>query len=43
MDWEMKKWLAVMSIAIAVSVVLLLLLSGFELSGLEIHKGIRVN
>jgi len=43
MDKETKKWLAIISITIAVSVILLLLLSGFELSGFEIHRGIKIN
>jgi len=41
MNRETKKWLAVMSIVIAAFVILLLLLSGFDLSGFEIHKGIQ--
>ena len=43
MDKEAQKWLAVISITIAVSVILLLLLSGFELSGFEIHRGIKIH
>ena len=43
MDKETQKWLAIISIAIAISVILLLLLSGFELSDFEIHKGIKIN
>ena len=43
MDKETKKWLAIISIAIALMVILLLLLSGYDLSGFEIHKGIKIN
>ena len=43
MDKEFKKWFAIISIAIAITVILLLSLSGFDLSGFEIHKGIRIN
>lgn len=43
MDKEARKWLAIASITIAVVVILLLLLSEFDLSGFEIHKGIRIN
>lgn len=43
MDREMKRWLAVISIAIAVMVMLFLLLSGYDLSGIEVHKGIKIN
>ena len=42
MDRELKKWIAVMSIALAALVILLLLLSGADLSGFEIHKGIKL-
>ena len=42
-DRETKKWLAVMSISIAAFIILLLLLSGFDLSGFEIHKGIKLS
>lgn len=38
-----KKWLAVISIAVAVLVILLLLMSGFDIGGFEIHKGIKIN
>ena len=40
---ETRKWLAIISIAIAVMVILLLLLSGFDLGGFEIHRGIKIN
>ena len=43
MDKETRKWLAIISIAIAVMVILLLLLSGFDLGGFEIHRGIKIN
>ncbi len=43
MDDEMKKLLAVLSIALAAAVIVMLLLSGFDLSGFEIHKGIKIN
>ena len=43
MDKETRKWLAIISIAIAVMVILLLLLSGLDLGGFEIHKGIKIN
>ena len=43
MDKEFKKWLTVISIVIAIIVILLLSLSGFDLNGFEIHKGIRIN
>jgi len=43
MDKEAQKWLAIISISIAVIVVLMLLLSGYELGGLEIHRGIKIN
>lgn len=43
MDREMKRWLAVISIAIAVMVMLFLWLSGYDLSSIEVHKGIKIN
>ena len=43
MDKETQKWLAVISISIAVIVILMLLLSGYELGGFEIHRGIKIN
>ena len=43
MDRELKKWIALMSIGLAALVILLLLLSGADLSGFEIHKGIKLN
>ncbi len=43
MDKETKKWLAIISVAIALLVIILLLLSGFDISGFEIHKGIKIN
>jgi len=43
MDKEFKKWFAIISITIVIIVILLLSLSGFDFSGFEIHKGIRIN
>ena len=43
MDKETQKWLAIISISIAVIAILILLLSGYELSGFEIHRGIKIN
>ena len=43
MDKETKKWLAIISITIAISIILLLMLSGYELSGFEIHRGIKLS
>ena len=43
MDKDTQKWLAVISISIAAIVILILLLSGYDLSGFEIHRGIRIN
>ena len=43
MDKETQMWLAIMSIAIAVMVILLLLFSGYDLSGLEIYIVIKIN
>ena len=43
MDRDPKKWLAIISIAVAATVILFLLLFGFDLSGFEIHRGIRIN
>ena len=43
MEKELKKWIAVMSIALAALAILLLLLSGADLSGFEIHKGIKLS
>lgn len=43
MNEENKKWLAIISIAIAVIVILSLLLSGYDLSGFEIHRGVKIN
>ena len=43
MDKETKKWIAGISIAVAVLVILLLLMSGFDIGGFEIHKGIKIN
>ena len=42
MDRETKRLLAVLSILIAVAVVLWLLLSGYDLSGIQIRKGIHI-
>ena len=38
-----KKWIAVISVTVAVVVILLLLMSGFDIGGFEIHKGIKIN
>ena len=43
MDKETKKWLAIISIAIALLIIILLMLSGFDIDGFEIHKGIKIN
>ena len=43
MDKETKKWLAIISVMVAVLVILLLLMSGFDIGGFEIHKGIKLN
>ena len=43
MDKETSKWLAIISIVVAILIILFFLLSGFELSGFEIHKGIKIN
>ena len=43
MDREQKKWIAMLSIGLASLVILLLLLSGADLSGFEIHKGIQLS
>ncbi len=43
MDKETKKWLAIISVAIALLVIILLLLSGFDINGFEIHRGIKIN
>ena len=42
MDNETKRMLVVLSILTVLAVVLFLLLSGYDLSGIEIHKGIRI-
>ena len=42
MDNEMKKWIGILSIAAALAVLLMLLLSGFDLSGIRIYKGIKI-
>ena len=42
MNREMKMWLAILSIAILASVLILLLASGFDISGIEIHTGIKL-
>lgn len=42
MDKELKILLAVVSIAVVVTVFLWLWLSGADISGIEIHKGIRL-
>lgn len=42
MDKETKKWLAVISIAVAIIVILIFILSGYDLSDFEIHKGIKI-
>lgn len=43
MDKETQKWLAMISISIAAIVILILILSGYELGGFEIHRGIQIN
>ena len=43
MDKETKKWLAIFSVTLAVIVILFFLWSGEELSGFEIHTGIKLN
>ena len=43
MDKDTQKWLAIISISIAVIAILILLLSGYELSGFEIQRGININ
>ncbi len=43
MDKEIKKWIAIISIVTAVLVIVLLLLSGYNISGFKIHKGIKIN
>lgn len=42
MDQETKKLLAIMSITAAVIVILVLLFSGYDLNGFEIHSGIHL-
>jgi len=42
MDKELKIILAVVSIAVVLTVILWLWLSGADISGIEIHKGIRL-
>lgn len=42
MDKELKILLAVVSIVVVVTVILWLWLSGADISGIEIHKGIRL-
>ena len=42
MDKELKILLTVLSIPAAVTVILWLWLSGADISGIEIHKGIRL-
>ena len=42
MDKEAKKLLAIISITLAVFIVIFFLLQGFELSGFEVHTGVRV-
>ena len=39
---EMKMLVAVISIAVALMVILVLLLSGADLSGIRIYRGIRI-
>ena len=43
MDKENREWLTIVSIAFAVIAILLLMLSGYDLGGFEIHKGIKIN
>ena len=42
MDREEKIMLTVLGILTVLAVILFLLLSGYDLSGIEIHKGIRI-
>ena len=42
MDKEVKRLLIVFSILLAAAVILWLLLSGYDLSGIQVHKGIRI-
>lgn len=42
MDKETKKLIAIISITLAILVIILLSLSGFDLSGFEIHRGIAL-
>lgn len=39
---EIRKSFAIISIFITITVILFLLLSGYDISRIEIHKGIRV-
>ena len=43
MDKEIRKWIIIAGIALAVMVILLLMLSGFDLRGFKIQKGIKIN
>ena len=43
MDKETKWLLCIASIALAAVIILFLLLSGFDLSGFRIYKGIRLS
>ena len=42
MDKELKKLFIVFSILLAAAVLLWLLLSGYDLSAIQVHKGIRI-
>lgn len=43
MDKETKRIVAIISIILAVLVVVMLILSGYDLSGFEIHGDIKIN
>lgn len=42
MNKENQKWIVLLSVAVVVIVVLAFLLSGFDLSGFEIHSGVKI-
>lgn len=43
MNNELKTIIAIISIMIAVFIIVLLLIGGVDLSGMEIHRGIKLN
>lgn len=43
MDKETKKFIAIISISLAIIVIILFWMFGFDLSGFEIRKGIILN